>query len=145
LYILYNSYGPYYVGIVKADRLGHRLRDHLKDKHRRKWDRFSWFGFREVRQKLDFGLSQLGPSVRGRTSTSVGSGAVIGDIEALLIAGFGLGANVKRSPFRGKQEWKQMTRERADQFLDEREAKKRELRQRTRLRSLRHTRRRPPQ
>ncbi len=132
MYILYNRYGPYYVGVVKADRLGHRLRDHLKDRHGLNWDRFSWFGFRRVLSKVDAGgLSMLGPSVRSATSTPVGSGAVISDIEAMLITGFGLDANIKQSAFRGKQEWKQVTRERANQFLAARRQQQKMARERT--------------
>src|SRR5690349_10688186 len=48
LYVLYSDYGPYYVGLVRSNRLGNRLRDHLTDRHKGKWDRFSWFGFRSV-------------------------------------------------------------------------------------------------
>ena len=71
----------------------------------------------------------LGPSVRSATSTPVGSGAVISDIEALLITGFGLDANIKQSAFSGKQEWKQMTREKANQFLAARRQRQRKARQ----------------
>jgi hypothetical protein len=119
LYILYNRYGAYYVGVVWADRLGNRLRDHLEDGHRGKWDRFSWFGFRRVLRKPDRGgLAPLGPSVRHAPSMpGVSSDAAIGDIEALLIHAFGLRSNKKQSAFRVKQEWQQMSKDDADQFM----------------------------
>jgi hypothetical protein len=137
LYILYNNYGAYYVGVVWADRLGNRLRDHLEDGHRGNWDRFSWFGFRRVLRKPDRGgLSSLGPSVRHAPSMpGVSSGAAIGDIEALLIKAFGLRSNKKQSAFRGRQEWKQMSKDQADEFI--RDWKRRS--QRARIRAQRQS------
>ena len=48
IYILYAPHGPYYVGLTVAQGLGKRLRDHTEDAHKDKWDRFSWFGLRNV-------------------------------------------------------------------------------------------------
>src|SRR4051794_2446776 len=50
LYVLYDDYGPYYVGLTRRQPLGNRIRTHLDDHHRGLWDRFSWFGFRGVRK-----------------------------------------------------------------------------------------------
>jgi len=48
IYILYGNYGPHYVGLTRKQNIGKRLRDHLLGEHEGLWDRFSWFGFREV-------------------------------------------------------------------------------------------------
>lgn len=53
LYILYSDYGPYYVGLTRRQYLGKRLKDHLGDHHAGNWDRFSWFGFRQVLKSKD--------------------------------------------------------------------------------------------
>src|SRR6266550_6104025 len=60
IYVLYGNYGLYYIG-VSGRQLGKRIHDHLTDDHAGKWDRFSWFGFREVTDHRDVrGLLQLG-------------------------------------------------------------------------------------
>lgn len=125
IYVLYGDYGPLYVGAVWGDRLGPRLREHLDPKDLGgQWDRFSWFGFRRVRATNDdFGIYPLGVSVRGKQSMSVSSGAAIGDIEALVIKAFGL-KNIRPAVFRGKVEWKQLTRDKAEHFLEKRLAAK---------------------
>jgi hypothetical protein len=48
IYILYDNYGPSYVGLTRNQGLGRRLKDHKSDHLADKWDRFSWFGFRPV-------------------------------------------------------------------------------------------------
>lgn len=84
IYILFDEYGPAYVGLAKGDRLGARLRDHHGDHLVGKWDRFSWFGFNPVGATPDRGgvlsLNQPRRDVTDDTSTT------IGDLEALLIA-----------------------------------------------------------
>jgi hypothetical protein len=125
IYILYGDYGPLYVGAVWGDRLGRRLREHLNPNDLGgQWDRFSWFGFRRVRATNDdFGIYPLGVSVRGKQSMSVSSAAAIGDIEALVIKAFGL-KNIRPAVFRGKVEWKQLTRDKTEEFMEKRRAAK---------------------
>jgi hypothetical protein len=53
IYILYGNYGPYYVGLTRRRGLGRRLKDHLRDAHMGKWDRFSWFGFKPFKRATD--------------------------------------------------------------------------------------------
>ena len=55
IYVLYNDHGAYYVGKTARLTLGQRLHEHQsKDsKHHKKWDRFSWFGFRAVLKATD--------------------------------------------------------------------------------------------
>jgi hypothetical protein len=125
IYILYDDYGPMYVGAVWNDRLGDRLREHLNKRDLGgKWNRFSWFGFRRVRSTNDdLGIYPLGGSVRRNKSMPISSNAAIGDIEALVIKAFGL-KNVRPAVFRGKVQWKQVTREKAEEFLKERRSAK---------------------
>src|SRR5882672_2813334 len=40
IYILYDDYGPYYVGLTRQTALGTRLKQHRVDKHEHSWDRF---------------------------------------------------------------------------------------------------------
>lgn len=42
IYVLVGSQGAHYVGI--ATELGPRIRAHLKDRHEKLWDSYSWFG-----------------------------------------------------------------------------------------------------
>lgn len=86
IYVLYDHYGPYYVGLTRQTELGSRLRRHLSDYHRGKWDRFSWFGFRRVLNGLADGTRDLGAVPLYPRSDSA---STIGDIEALLIQSLG--------------------------------------------------------
>ena len=42
IYALYDDWGLYYVGLTTSS-LRSRIRKHLRDKHKKKWKRFSWF------------------------------------------------------------------------------------------------------
>lgn len=117
LYILYNDYGPYYVGLARENSLGGRLkRHHLKDHHRGKWDRFCWFGFRSVLTKRDAdGLRQLKPlPIRARGQMHY----QIGELEALLISALGLERNVAKMKFPGARPWEQVERDDVGSFLE---------------------------
>src|SRR6476620_10740378 len=63
IYVLYDDYGPYYVGLTRVGTLGSRLKQHRRDQHAGKWDRFSWFGFAPV---LKRGRHGDGTAVVGR-------------------------------------------------------------------------------
>jgi hypothetical protein len=105
LYILYGDYGPYYVGLTRRQDLGKRLKDHLADHHANRWDRFSWFGFRQVLKTTDDGLCKL----KDLPSLSLGSpDDAIADMEALLIKALGLAHNLKQMKFKSAQEWTQV-------------------------------------
>lgn len=88
IYVLYDDYGPYYVGLTRVGTLGNRLKQHRSDQHRGAWDRFSWFGFAPVlrRGRYADGTSVLG-SVPERLLADAKWG--IRDIEALLIQTLG--------------------------------------------------------
>lgn len=114
LYILYGNYGPHYVG--RANRLGGRLRQHRKDRHADKWNRFSWFGFRSVLAKRDArGLHELKelPKKMGGTSYKQ-----IGELEALLIRALGLENNYAQMRFPGAKAWTQVKRDEVEIFLE---------------------------
>ncbi len=116
IYILYSDYGPYYVGLVGKERLGPQLRDHyLKDDHRGKWNRFSWFGFRKVLMRKDSDgfceLKDLAERAHGQPARE------IEDIEALLIQAFGLSSNKSRMRFRFAQRWDQVKHVEVDELL----------------------------
>lgn len=115
LYILYGDYGPYYVGLVHANRLGNRLRDHLEDRHKNEWNRFSWFGFRSVLPKPGRqGIYLLADS---KPSMPVRPRSAIRDIEALLIRALGLPSNAQRTGFVGAEMWSQVKLHETDEPL----------------------------
>jgi hypothetical protein len=65
LYVLYAGHDPRYVGV--ADRLGVRIADHEKDRLKKEWDRFSWFGSTLVPEGSDdLAVSVPFPSPRHR-------------------------------------------------------------------------------
>jgi hypothetical protein len=106
IYILFDEYGPAYVGLAKGDRLGARLRDHLSDHLEGKWDRFSWFGFNPVDVTPDdggvLGLNEPNGGMTDDTSTT------IGDLEALLIAAMGPKLNQQKMRFDKAEKWEQV-------------------------------------
>jgi len=106
IYILFDAYGPAYVGLAKGDRLGARLREHHSDDLAGRWDRFSWFGFNQVGTTPDkhgvLSLNQPDRDVTDDTSTT------IGDLEALLIAAMGTKLNKKKMRFDKADKWEQI-------------------------------------
>ena len=118
IYVLYDDYGPYYVGLARDRGIGRRLRSHTRDKHARHWDRFSWFGFRPVlKQKWPDGTTKLGAMpAKLLTDTS----RTIGDVEALLIYAFGTGhrGNAQHMKFARGEHWEQVARQETEKYLD---------------------------
>ncbi len=116
LYVLYNPYGPHYVGLTRAQGLGKRLRDHHLDARKGDWDRFSWFGFRKVLQRTDsLGLrvlAALGEVGVGSTSTT------IGEMEALLIKAMGCAQNTNAMSFKKADEWTQVRWDDVEEFIE---------------------------
>jgi hypothetical protein len=105
IYILYNNHGAYYTGLTKRQGLGKRLKDHLNDYHADQWDRFSWFGFREVLIGRDkFGLCRLRDMANAALGTPLN---VITSVEALLIRAMGL-RNVNQMNFCNADQWIQI-------------------------------------
>ena len=87
VYILYNGPIPVYVGRTTKDHLFQRLRDHTTDKHKSRWNRFSWFGFRAVNDES----GQLSTAEEQSFSTS----QLIEILETVIIEGFILPSNNK--------------------------------------------------
>jgi hypothetical protein len=61
IYVMYNDWGSYYVGLALTGTVGRRLRAHsVRDLHKGNWDRFSWCGFDRVLLSRDpDGLQRL--------------------------------------------------------------------------------------
>ena len=114
IYILYGNYGPYYVG--KADRLGRRLKQHQKDRHMGRWNRFSWFGFRPV--LMSRGPDGISPLRDLRTKTRGPMDKQISELEALLIRALGLENNYAKMRFPGAEPWDQVRLDDVDTYLD---------------------------
>jgi hypothetical protein len=106
IYVLYGNYGLYYIG-VSGHEVGKRIHDHLTDDHAGEWDRFSWFGFREVTESRDLaGLLLLG---KAQTTSAIRLSKARGDIEAILFRAFAGPGNRKRPSFGAKlEQWEQI-------------------------------------
>lgn len=105
LYVLYGNYGPHYVGLTEHG-LGYRLRDHIADKHKGSWNRFSWFGFNRVLKSHDERGIKYMASDKGRSVGTTHN--VIREMEALLIKALGLPSNLAATKFPGGCEWRQV-------------------------------------
>jgi hypothetical protein len=118
IYVLYDDYGPYYVGLARDQGIGGRLRRHRRDVHAGAWDRFSWFGFQHVlRSSHPDGTRRLG-KVPDRLLTE--SRRTIGDIEALLIQSLGTQhrGNSQEMRFSVARPWTQVMAHEVDTYLD---------------------------
>jgi hypothetical protein len=116
IYILFDDYGPTYVGLTRDQGLGKRLKDHTTDRHKKRWDRFSWFGFLPVAQDLqDNGVAELDEKV---VDVSEDTQATIGDLEALLIQAMGTRDNRSKMKFQKADRWFQIDLDDWDHYLD---------------------------
>ena len=117
LYVLYDEYGPYYVGLVRSGTLGSRLHSHYsRDVHRGRWDRFSWFGFCAVLSARDERGMQM---MKLRAERSVGaSDDAIADMETLLIKSLGTKPNLRKGRFQAGVEWTQVRADDREDMLD---------------------------
>ncbi|WP_040305947.1 GIY-YIG nuclease family protein [Ahrensia sp. R2A130] len=106
IYILYDEYGPTYVGLTRSQGLGKRLKDHLSDHLAGKWDRFSWFGFHPIAEADPkngiFMLSKPEEELTDNTHTT------IGDLEALIIRTVGPKRNTAYPKFQDAEQWEQI-------------------------------------
>jgi len=117
IYILYNGHGPYYVGITKEKGFGLRLKDHCRNQHADKWDRFSWFGFCAVQKGKDENDERLYKLKAKLALAKFGSPSeTITDTEALLIRAMGLW-NVNKTKFKKATEWLQVRASEVDKYL----------------------------
>lgn len=116
IYILYDDYGPNYVGLTRALGLGQRLKNHTSDRHAGKWDRFSWFGFKNISDnKNQSGLSQL---ESGKDKVSTSQHTTIGDLEALLIVAMGTRSNKSKMKFSDASLWEQIPYDKYDLYIN---------------------------
>jgi hypothetical protein len=117
LYVLHDDYGSYYVGLTRNQPLGKRIRDHLDDHHRHLWDRFSWFGFRRVREaRYVDGTQSL---ARLPKNLVTDSRETIADVEALLIQTLGTHKRGNRiqPKFGLAERWEQILIDERDTYL----------------------------
>lgn len=116
LYVLYDEYGPAYVGLSRKQDIANRLRSHWGNDHLQgKWDRFSWFGFRGVSESRDErGLQKLKTMP---LTSKIAPAAAIADMEALLIWSLGPRANKARMRFQDGEEWTQIAHDDCETYL----------------------------
>jgi hypothetical protein len=118
IYVLYDDYGPCYVGLARRRPIGGRLRSHTRDALAEHWDRFSWFGFRSVLKQRDAdGLCNLG---RIPSKLVTDSDKTIGDVEALLILALGTVGigNSQEMRFARADRWHQIRDHEVDKYLE---------------------------
>ena len=120
IYILYDERGPYYVGL--AEKLGKRLKDHMGDLHKNRWERFSWFGFRAVnitgKDKAGLQTLRAMPDIK-----VVNPKYLIKDVEALLIQAMSL-KNVAQMKFTNATLWDHVQLDEVDTYIEKVNPKK---------------------
>ena len=52
IYALYDDHGLYYVGLTNFSLRG-RIQKHTQDRHKDKWERFSWYHIRDLEHTKD--------------------------------------------------------------------------------------------
>lgn len=121
IYILYNDYGPYYVGRTSGDgmNLGKRLSQHAigPSPHVDRWDRFSWFGWHGTLASTDArGLQRLRAMPKRLLTDSY---TTIGDIESMMIQALGTinRGNARVETFAAAAEWTQVPLYEREEFL----------------------------
>ncbi|MFC7959667.1 GIY-YIG nuclease family protein [Rhodococcoides kroppenstedtii] len=100
IYLLYDGNKIVYVGRVTEPRMGARLREHTRDRHKSRWDRFSWFGVRSVDDP-----GRLAPVC----TESISIKTLIATMEALLIEGLEPPQNRRQDDGFNAVEFTQMT------------------------------------
>jgi hypothetical protein len=117
MYVLYDNYGPYYVGLTRKQPLGIRIRAHLADHHEGLWNRFSWFGFRSIRKLRHADGTQALAALPRNLVTD--SRETIADMEALLIQALGTHKRGNRHQMRFglAERWEQIVLDDRKTFL----------------------------
>lgn len=114
IYVLYDEYGPVYVGLTRNQGLGKRLKDHLTDHLSNKWDRFSWFGFTSLTSDPNpKGMLELTSNEKEITENTW---ATIGDLEALIIRLLNPKHNTIKMKFAEAQQWLQVEYDKIDLY-----------------------------
>jgi hypothetical protein len=107
VYLLFNEYGPTYVGQARGstDGIGYRLRAHHRDGFK-DWSRFCWFSFDNVAPSYGYpGWCDLH---RESNARSLGAESAINDLEALMIVAFGLKSQNQMRLVGSGRPWKQL-------------------------------------
>lgn len=94
IYILYDDRGPIYVGRSMDDPIIKRLKDHTKDRHAGKWQKFSWFGL--------YPVDSNGKIVKINRSID-SNNKIISYLESVLIETLETRQNRKSGDFKGKE------------------------------------------
>ena len=117
IYVLYDDYGPTDVGLARDRGIGGRLRRHTRDTHRDSWDRFSWFGARNVLRPQ--GPDRISPLGKIPKAFLDRSDRTIADLEALLILTLGTGGrgNSQVMRFSRATRFEQVRRDETDRYL----------------------------
>jgi hypothetical protein len=100
--------------LTRDQGLGKRLKDHLTDNLGGKWDRFSWFGFKEIGPANGDGILSL---VKLDDDISENTRTTIGDLEALLIRAIGPKRNTAWMNFKDASEWTQVGYDETEKFV----------------------------
>lgn len=102
IYLLHDGREVIYVGRTTKRDLGRRLSEHTRDRLRGRWTRFSWFGFRPVKEDGTLGgkLTELPPDF--------GIEKLIGAFEAILIEALEPRQNRKQGDEFGDIEFRQV-------------------------------------
>lgn len=101
VYVLYDIHRAIYVGRVTEQRLGQRLFEHTRGRLSSRWDRFSWFGVRRVRD--DGELTAM-------PTAGIGVQTLIATMEALLIEGLEPSQNRRQGDFNAVEFMQHTTR-----------------------------------
>jgi len=120
IYLLFNDYGATYVGLARGQQgFGQRLHAHTlppkkqpKDlRHAPKdWSRFCWFAFDDVRPNRDPYDPWTQVDLNDENSRSITVDSAVRELEALMIAAFGIKAQNQMRPLNGEL-WRQMTKD----------------------------------
>ena len=76
IYVLYDNHGLYYVGLTNFS-LRSRLNKHTRDRHKKKWNRFSWYNIPNMKFTKDIETALLrityprGNKVKGKIGRKV--------------------------------------------------------------------------
>jgi hypothetical protein len=122
IYILYDEYGPVYVGLAgrrkNGEALGQRLKEHLTDDHGHTWSRFSWFGFDPVQDTQTENICEVSTSLTTVIEQSTAVSSTIRDTEALIMHII-MPQNNRSSitRFKAGREWAQLQRYEISSYL----------------------------
>lgn len=122
IYILYDEYGPVYLGLSgrrkNGEALGQRLKEHITDQYGDSWSRFSWFGFDKIEDYEDV-ISRVNTANATVIEEDTNVSSTIRDTEALLMHII-MPANNRSSitKFRDAVRWEQVPRYEISYYME---------------------------